>query len=168
MDNVENVTSTAAMIDVGHNFAMVGLFIALLAFCLSVATPWILDAFSPPAPVIKDVIVESPTTITENILAVFGFGDVAPEVEVKIKETASDEEAKHWTDYWSLIVVLIAFGGIVNGALGLLRKDTRILGGIAIFFGISAILTQYLMIVFVAVIIIVLIVGILSSLGVSF
>lgn len=171
MDDVENTINTEAMMDSGHNFAMVGLLIALFAFCLSVTTPWILDEFAPSPPTIEDIAVEKVINIKDKLLLSFGFGDVEQvgSAEKDVSEKAPEkEEAKHWTDYWSLIVILIALGGIINGALGFMRKDTRMMGGLAIFFGISAIIAQYMMIMFMVLVVILLVVGILSALGVSF
>ncbi|PCI53726.1 MAG: hypothetical protein COB36_11895 [Alphaproteobacteria bacterium] len=167
VDDVENTINTEAMMDSGHNFAMVGLLIALFAFCLSVTTPWILDEFAPPPPTIEDIAVEKVINIKDKLLLSFGFG-VAEVVDGAEKEAAEKEEAKHWTDYWSLIVILIALGGIINGALGFMRKDTQMMAGVAIFFGISAIIAQYMMIMFAVLVLILLVVGILSALGVSF
>ena len=171
MDDVENTINTEAMMDSGHNFAMVGLLIALFAFCLSVTTPWILDEFAPPPPTIEDIAVEKVVNIKDKLLLSFGFGEAeqAEGTEEKVSETAPEkEEGKHWTDYWSLIVILIALGGVINGALGFIRKDTRMVAGMAVFFGVSAIIAQYMMIMFMVLVVILLVVGILSALGVSF
>lgn len=152
--------NTAQMIDSGHNFAMIGLFIALFALALSVATPWIIDYFSPPAPTIEDVVIEKAVGIKDKlILALKGeeYKDAAPKVTIT-----------HWTDYWPLVVILIAFGGIFNGCLGMIRAETRIIGGTAIFIGMSAIIAQYAWIALGILLVTLLIIGILSAMGVSF
>lgn len=171
MEDVENTIKTETMMDSGHNFAMVGLLIALFAFCLSVTTPWILDEFAPPPPTIEDIAVEKVVNIKDKLLLSFGLGEaeVVNGAEEEVSEKAPKKsEAKHWTDYWSLIVILIALGGIINGTLGLMRKDTQMMASMAIFFGISAIIAQYMMIMFMVLVVILLVVGILSALGVSF
>ena len=171
MEDAENTINTEAMMDSGHNFAMVGLLIALFAFCLSVTTPWILDEFAPPPPTIEDIAVEKVMNIKDKLLLSFGFGEAEAieGVEVEVSEKAPEkEESKHWTDYWSLIVIFIALGGIINGALGFMRKDTQMMAGVAVFFGISAIIAQYMIIMFMVLVVILLVVGILSALGVSF
>lgn len=171
MNGIKVSTTTADQLDDRHNFALVGLLIALFSFCLSVTTPWIMDEFSP-SPAIEEAVENESVSIIGNLL-VYLWGD-ASETEGNVSEDSTSNDAidaeqdKHWTDYWSLIVVVIALGGIVNGALGVTRDSTRIMGGLAIFFGISAIIAQYMMIMFAVLIFIILIVGILNSFGVSF
>tara|TARA_R110002072_G_scaffold257109_1_gene415873 strand:- start:82 stop:561 length:480 start_codon:yes stop_codon:yes gene_type:complete len=156
----KNQNKTAQMMDVRHDFAIIGLFIALFALALSVSTPWILDHFAPPAPTIEDVAIEKAVGIKDKlILALKGeeYKDSAPKIEIT-----------HWTDYWSLIVILIAFGGVFNGSLGMIRAETRIVGGTAIFIGMAAIIAQYAWIALGVLVLTLLVIGILSAMGVSF
>ena len=171
MSDIKKDSTTADQLDSRHNFALVGLLMALFSFCLSVTTPWVIDEFSPP-PKIEDVAIDKSVSIANSVL-VYLLGE-ASETEENVSEYSDVDDIvenkpeKHWTDYLSLIVIVIALGGIINGVLGFMRESTRVIGGIAIFFGISAIVAQYMMIMFAMLIFIILIVGILNSFGVSF
>ncbi len=143
-----------------QNFAVMGLVIALLAFSLSVTTPWILNEFAPPAPTLEDVAVEKALSIKEKLIN-------AIKVVEKAEAVPPKENPKHWTDYWSLIIILIALGGIVNGVLGFVKSDNRWIGGTAIGFGILAIVAQYMLIALAVIILILLVGTILSSLGID-
>lgn len=158
------LTDTTDISDRGARFAILGTLLSLFAFSISVTTPWILKYASPPTPTIEEVAVDKAISIKERLVqAISG--------EEK-KETAEErepvKEVQHWTDHWSLIVILIALGGIVNGAFSYMRERHRYIGGMAMFFGISAILVQYWMITLGILIFLVFLAAILSSLGVEF
>ncbi len=147
--------------DDSQSFALIGLIIALIAFSMSVTTPWLLSHFSPPSPPIEDLAIEKALSIKEKITAAM-TGAEKPETKPPAKNPV------HWTDYWSLIVILVALGGIINGAVGLIKHHNRWIGGTAIGFGIGAIMAQYMIIALAAVIFILFVGVILNSLGLDF
>ena len=142
MSEIAKNKTTKDMLDSRHNFAMFGLIMSLLAFSLSVTTPWVSDFFASSTVAIEEVAVE--------------------EAVIQAEDTAS------LTDYLSLIVIMIALGGIVNGALGFVRTETRIVGAAAVLIGVAAIIAQYLLIALAILVLVILIIGILNSFGVSF
>ncbi|MGH1378001.1 MAG: hypothetical protein ACRBB3_04195 [Alphaproteobacteria bacterium] len=175
MNGVKEAATTADQLDAGHNFAMVGLIIALFAFCLSVTSHWIIVELKP-VPEKSEVIeqeqevqVTKENNIFAYLLSMMSSEEIVEEEE-ETETSSSDvsDSKKHWTDYLSLIVIVIALGGIVNGTLGFVRENTRVIGGLAIFFGVSAIVVQHMMITFAVLILFILVVGILNSFGVSF
>ena len=171
MSDIKKDSTTANQLDSRHNFALVGLLMALFSFCLSVTTPWVIDEFSPPSK-IENVAIDKSVSIANSVLVYLLGGASENEENVSedsyVDDIVENKPEKHWTDYLSLIVIVIALGGIINGVLGFMRESTRVMGGIAIFFGISAIVAQYMIIMFAMLIFIILIVGILNSFGVSF
>ncbi len=164
----QTLTSTKSMLDRGHNFAILGLIISLFAFSISVTTPWLLNHFSPPAPTIEEVAVEKAISIKDRVMQAVSGAKNDTEGEGQEKAKVNPKDTQHWTDYWSFIVILIALGGIVNGAFGSLQQKNRYIGGTAIFFGLAAIIAQYWMIAFGILILVLLIAAILSSFGVEF
>ena len=163
--------NTKKALDRGHNFAAIGLFVTFLAFSLSVATPWVYEAFAPPPPPVEDVIKEEAVSFSKKLFSSFFGGEVEAEVEVKVKEAEETEKEKpteHWTDYWSLIVIAIAIGGLLNATIGVLQKENKYITRTAIFFGVSAIIVQYLLIALGILLVLIVLVFLLSAIGVDF
>ncbi len=158
------ITEMKATQDQGMRFAILGMLLSLFAFSLSVTTPWILDYAAPPAPKIEEVAVEKALSIRERVMQAIS-GEEQKEIT---EEKEPVKEMQHWTEHWSFIVILIALGGIINGAFSYMRERHRYIGGLAIFFGMSAILVQYWMITLGILIFLVFLAAILSSLGVEF
>lgn len=144
--------------DMSQNFSILGLMIALLAFSMSVTTPWLLDAFAPPPVPIEDIAIEKALSIKEKIKAAVTGAEKQEIISVK-------EELKHWTEYWPLIVILVALAGIMIGTIGFVKDKNRWIGGTAIGFGITAIVAQYALMAFGALLLILLIWAILASMG---
>ncbi|GEM_PF-6579996 len=139
-------STTKDRLEKGHNFALNGFVIALIAFSFSVI-PLFYD-FSLPA---------SEVSLVE--------GEV---VESNIEDNLKGNKAELKTTYWKLMVILLAMGAIMNGILGFFRAEQRYMGGAAILIGGAAIIVQYLWITIMVIVGIVVIVAILSSLGVEF
>lgn len=143
--------------DTVNHFAVIGLVISLLALSLSVTTPWILTELSPPAPLLEDVAIEKAMSIKDKIIA-------AAKGE-EYKTVQSPIAPKHWTDYWSLIVISISVCGVILGTVGFVAAKDRWLGGTAIGFGLVAIVAQYAIIALAVFILIFFIGTILNSIG---
>jgi len=163
--------------DPAQNIAQIGLLIAFLSFALSVTTPWIIEHYAPDPPPIKIEIKEGDeesltkkvakkifTTILEETTSI----EITEEGEEKTEKQVKSKTSEHWTRYLALIVISVALIGIAGGILGILKSETRWVGGVAIFFGITAIIVQYMFFAFAILILIVLIFAILNSLGMGF
>lgn len=140
-----------------NHFAMIGIVISLFALTLSVTTPWILTELSPPAPALEDVAIEKALSIKDKLIA-------AAKGE-EYKTVQPPPAPKHWTDYWSLIVIGISMGGVILGTVGFISAKSRRMGGLAIGFGLAAIVAQYALIALAVFILIFFIGTILSSFG---
>lgn len=140
-----------------NHIALVGVIISLFAMTLSVTTPWILTEISPPASLLEDVAIEKALTIKDKLIA-------AAKGE-EYKTVLPPAAPKHWTDYWSLIVIGISMGGVILGTVGFVTAKSRRVGGAAIGFGLAAIVAQYALIALAVFILIFFIGTILGSLG---
>ncbi len=173
MTDMADVKTTKDMLDQEHSFALIGLLISLFAFSLAVFTPWVYDNFAPREPVLEEVAVEKAFSMYDLLFSFESAPDPAETSQddgeqVNEEPLEAVEEAGHWTDYWSLIVITIALVGIINGTLGSLRKGQRYIGGTAIFFGMAAIVASYMWIAFAIFVFVILVAAILVSMGVSF
>ena len=181
MSTVIEKKSTKDMLDQGHNFALVGLIICLFAFSLSVLSPWIIDEFAPPPPKIEDIVVDKAVSLRDRLVEVITFsekevaekkedaaqGDLKIKRSIKPAETEGKKSATHWTDYLTPIIIVISLGGIINAAVGLMKQEYRFVACAAIFFGISAIIAQYMMIALAVLVFVLLIAALMSSLGIG-
>ena len=151
--------------DAAQTFARVGLLLAFFAFSLSVMTPWIMQSAPEPPPEIT--VEEEGISLTQRVSSFIFDGKIS----IEIKETTEDEVIEpisHWTDYWPMIVLMIALGGVGSGTFGLMNPETRIIGSAAICFGISAIVIQYLLIAFAVLLLVLVVFALLSAMGASF
>ncbi len=160
-----------------QNIAKISLLIAFFAFALSVTTPWIIEHYAPDPPPIKIEIKEGDEESLTKKVAKKLFTTIVEEatsieiIEEGKEESETKEDHKspeHWTRHLDLIIIMIALGGVAGGILGLVKSETRWIGGTAIFLGITAIIVQYMFIAFAILILIVLIFAILNSLGMEF
>lgn len=149
--------STKEMLDKGHRFSTIGLFVCLFAFALSVTSPWVIKSFKPD-PVQVEVSVEEPQSIKDKVVtAVLGEKKPPPPIVLP-----------HWTDQIAFVVVLIALAGIVNSCIGLLQKEDQIVSGAGLMLGVCAIIAQYTLIALGVFLFLMLVIAILSAMGVSF
>ena len=148
---------TKEMLDKGHRFSTIGLFVCLFAFAMSVTSPWVISSFKP-APIPVEVVKEEPQSIKDKVItAVMGEKEPPPPIILP-----------HWTDQIALAVVLIALAGIFNSCIGLLQKENQIVAGVGLMLGVSAIIAQYAMIALGVFLFLMLVIGILSAMGLSF
>ncbi len=158
--------NTKDMLDQGHNFAVIGMFVCLFAFSLSALSPWIVGTLKP-APVAAKVVAEEPEaskaeqTISEKVLGTFLGENKADEPEVVVDQY-------HWTDQIAISIVLIAIAGMVNCCVGLIKKQRPAVVYTGLVLGVTAIVIQFTMISIAIFVFLLLIVGLLSAMGVSF
>lgn len=159
---------TKQMLDRGHNFAIIGLFVTFLAFSLSVTTPWVLEVYAPPPPV-EELSEDEAISLSQRLFSSLFGTEVEAEVEIAEADKKEKEEPPaHWTNYWSLIVIAIALGGLLNATIGILQKQNKYIAGTAIFFGVSAIILQYILIALGIILVLIILVFLLSAIGVDF
>lgn len=147
-----------------NNFAVIALFVCFLSFSLSVATPWFMAAFAPPPPVVEEV--DEPG-MTEKFLSAFLGGE-----EAEAPDDEGEEELEvaqeHWTDAWPFTVMMIALGGLLCATIAVLQRQNYYIAGTAIFFGVAAIVIQYIVMAIIVFTILVILVFLLSAIGVEF
>tara|TARA_R110002095_G_scaffold133638_2_gene115975 strand:+ start:3505 stop:4026 length:522 start_codon:yes stop_codon:yes gene_type:complete len=163
--------STKQRYNNGSNFAVIALFITFLAFMLSASTPWVMDAFAPPPPVIVEVdsgemAVDMMQKLWSWVFEAADTADTRAEQDISPKEEPA--VPSHWTDYWSFLVVVIAFGGLLSAVIAFLQKQNRYIAGSAVILGTFAIIFQYILITLAVIIVLVILVFLLSAIGVDF
>lgn len=147
-------------VNAGHRFAAIGLFLSILAFTLSVTTPWVYEKFAPPSISIEDIAIEKVLSIKDKLIAkVTGK-------TISVKDVI--EAPEHWTDHWFIIVISISLGGIICAMVGLLQRENNAVIIAASLFGLSAIVMQYTLLALGLIILCILIAGILGTFGISF
>lgn len=147
-----------------NNFAVIALFVCFLSFSLSVATPWFMGAFAPPPPVVEEV--EEPGMTEKLLSSLLGSEEDATEPEEEKQETGVQQE--HWTDAWPFTVMMIALGGLLCATIAVLQRQNYYIAGTAIFFGVAAIVIQYIVMAIIVFTILVILVFLLSAIGVEF
>jgi len=160
MDQVNNNPTVETKMDAGHRFAAIGLFLSILAFTLSVTSPWIYEQYAPPSPTIEDIAVEKALSLKDKVIAKV-TGEIVP-VE-KIVETP-----KNWTSHLFLIVICMGLGGVIMAMIGLLNRERGAVIVAASLFGVSAIVMQYAVLALGIIVLCILVAGILSTFGLSF
>jgi hypothetical protein len=142
-------------------FATIGLIISLLAFSLSVTTPWVAGYLSPPQAAIslEDMAVETALNIKDKLI-----------LGLKGKEyKAPPPPPKEATlmDAYPLVIILASLAGIFLGAWGLIKKENLRIAVGAMVMGVGAIVAFY-MLVFAAILVLVLLVGsVLGTIGID-
>ncbi len=147
-----------------NNFAVIALFVCFLSFSLSVATPWFMGAFAPPPPVAEEV--DEPG-MTERLLSSL-LGSEEDVAEPEEESQAIDVQQEHWTDAWPFTVMMIALGGLFCATIAVLQRQNYYIAGTAIFFGVAAIVIQYIVMAIIVFTILVILVFLLSAIGVEF
>ena len=145
MDN----SPTKNMLDQGHNFAFIGLVIALIAFSL---------------PMTSIIVMNSSTSNIE----ILDSENIDDEEDIKSDEVEKTKEKENPPNILRTTVLLLSLGAILNGFLGMLRDKQRYMGGVAILIGVSAIISQYLWITLITIAVVIVVAVILVSLGVEF
>lgn len=165
----ENNIQGLPSLDHGPNFAAIGMFIAFFAFALSATTPWVLEHYAPPEETIEEIAVKKALSLKEKIVSSF-FG--AEESQEKTQEQEVKKEQNlapnHWTDYWSLMVMIIALGGMFNGLVGFMQKQNAWVCSSALCMGTMAIMFQYLWISLGIIILLALITALFATFGGAF
>lgn len=159
--------NTKSSLDGGHSFAAVGLVIGLLAFFLSMSTPWVMAEFQPPPAVAEEAEFSFSTWLYYEM---FGKEEVA--VDDALAESAPEEpdvpRGDHWTRYWSLVVMAVAMAGLINSTIGILQRQNNFICITGISLCIIAIVFQYFIIAVSILVILVILVFLLSAIGVDF
>ena len=148
--NEENTAAKAPPI-----FALIGFAFSLFAFSLSVTTPWILDAVSPPqTESLEDLAVEKAISIKDKFVKGLK-GEEFREQQV--------DEPKHWSDYWFLIVIGLSTVAVIFSAIGFVRKEQDRMSVLGLIIGVLAIVAQYALIFATIFIVIALISAVLNT-----
>lgn len=165
-----------------QSLGTIAILMSMIAFALSVSTPWIMDNYAPEPvkPALEETISGQMDIITPILEWAFG-AQVPPESE-ETREKLSPENAKnaadktrqaseaqeHWTEHWSMTVTILALFGIFFSVIALLQRENRVIPFTAMFFATAAFIAQHLMVAIIVGIIFILIIGLLSAMGVSF
>lgn len=145
-----------------HIFGLIALTLSLLALSMSVTSPWILEHISPPSSTqsLEDLAVEKALSIKDKLVKGLKGEDY--------KDPPPEVKAKHWSDYWPLIIIVTAMLGIILGIIGFVRHESKRLTLSAVCIGVGAIIAIYALI-FMAVFLLFFLVGIiLDSMGLNF
>lgn len=159
----------------------IAIMLSLVAFMLSVSSPWVMEQYAPEPPklAIEIVTPNQFDSLTGEIMTwIFGMPPTAPEekaMEQKEapKNTKSEDPeegvaTKHWTDHWAITVTVLAMFSIFFAVIALLQRESKAIAFTAMFFATGAIVAQHIMVAIIVGIIFVLIIGLLSAMGVSF
>jgi len=154
----------------------IAIMLALFAFALSVSTPWVMESYAPepPEPAVKVITPNQFDTVTNAIMGwVFGLPEQGGEQNSVPSDQNTEKEQeepreKHWTDSWSMSVTILALIGIFFSVIALLQRESKAIAFTAMFFATGAIVAQHIMVAIIVGIILVLIIGLLSAMGVSF
>lgn len=132
-----------------HYFALFGLVFSLIAFSLSVSTPWILPEISPAKPGtiedLEDAAIDAAFRIKDKIVAKVKGDEIKAE---EVKEVVEKESTAHWSDHWFFIVIGISLLGVISGVIAFVRHEHKRMTLMAITMGIFAIIATYAWIVF--------------------
>ncbi len=176
MSEALEAQKTQSINNIGSNFVVIGLIISFIAFSISVSSPWILDYLRPlPSPQKEENIAQTHQNqgIYRWLYSFIIFDKNKENIDKNAKLESKQEEKelqpdRHWTDNWSYIVMIIAFGGMVSSVIGLLQRQNKYIGWIGIFLGGAAIMLQYIVITLIILAIIVFFIFLLSAMGVEF
>ena len=164
MNNQYESFETPKNLNNNNNFAVIALFVCFLSFSLSVATPWFMEAFAPPPPVVEEV--DEPGMTERLLSSLLGSEEDVTDPEEEKQET--DVQQEHWTDAWPFTVMMVALGGLLCATIAVLQRQNYYIAGTAIFFGVAAIVIQYIVMAIIVFTILVLLVFLLSAIGVEF
>lgn len=135
---------------------MAGLTIGLLALAAAVLSPWLVDALEPDRKSVDQVATERAVSIKDRIARHFKGEKPAPPPE---------PEAATWSKRIPFGVTAAGMLAICIGVVGLVARHDGRLNTSTIAVGSAAIVFQYVLIVAAAILVILLIGVILSSLG---
>ncbi len=136
-------------------FAMIGLIISLMAFSLSVTSPWLTELIAPPPQeTLEDIAVETALDIKDKLIkGLKGEEYKSPPIETKTS----------LADILPLIIILIALAGTALGTIGFVKKESARTSITAIALGITAIMAIYFLMIAAILLFILLIGAILSA-----
>ncbi len=151
-----------------NNFAVIALFVCFLSFSLSVATPWFMGAFAPPPPVVEEV--EEPG-MTEKLLCLLCLG--GEEAEATEPDEGEEETRVSSTRALDRCLAFHGYDDCARGAAlrnhcSVTKAELLHVAGTAIFFGVAAIVIQYIVMAIIVFTILVILVFLLSAIGVEF
>ncbi len=133
-----------------------GLVVAFLALAAAVLSPWVIDALEPDRPPIDEVAADVAVRIKDRIVA---------KAKGQTYATPANPERAGWAKAYPVGVIAAGFLAVVVGVIGLVAHHHRRLNTATVAVGTSAIVFQYALLIAAALLLILLIGLIFSSIG---
>ncbi len=138
-----------------NKFSTIGLSIALLVMILSLTSPWIAGAISPPESV-EDQAVAKVLSIKDKLAK-----------GLKGEEYKSEEKQFSFVSALNFSIIFFAAVAVILGVLGFVKREDNRMSGAAIAIGASLVLFQYFLMLAAALIVLFLVGAILKGLFIT-